>query len=312
MALLHLFAGLVALVLGAEALVRSASSLALRLGIAPLIIGLTLVAYGTSSPEFVVSLSAAFDGSGAIAVGNVVGSNICNIALILGLSALVRPLAVNLQIVRRELPICVLVSIVLTLLLLDGGLGRIDGAILFAGVLLYTGLSMRQARRESAAARESVAPALPIATGGQPMFMLGLALAGLVLLVLGSQWFVRGAIAAALQVGISEAVIGLTIVAVGTSLPELATSVVAASRGAGDIAIGNVVGSNIFNIVGILGLCALVQPVAAPGIGAVDLVVMVALAVLLLPLLRSGMRLSRREGAVFLGIYVAYVVYLLH
>jgi cation:H+ antiporter len=301
--------GVLLLFAGAEGLVRGSASLALRLGMPPLVVGLTVVAFGTSMPELVVSVQAALAGQGGLALGNVVGSNIGNIGLILGISALVAPLAVQARIIRLDLPLLVLVSAALVALLLDGRLGRVEGAFLFAGAVLYTGFTLHAARREGAAVRKEYAEGIG-ATSGSALLDSGLVLGGLLLLVGGARLLVSGAVSLAEAAGLPDAVIGLTIVAIGTSLPELATSVVAAFRGEGDIAVGNVVGSNLFNVLGILGVTALVHPVSGT-IGVFDLAVMGGAAVVLLPMMWTGRRVSRGEGAVLLAGYVAYIVLLL-
>jgi len=308
--LLLILAGLGVLTAGAEGLVRGGAALALRLGITPLAVGLTVVAFGTSSPELVVSLSTAFEGRGDLAVGNVVGSNIFNVALILGVAALVRPAAANAQVVRVDVPIVIASSALLVALLADGRLGPLEGTVLLAGAGAYTAYTLWAARREAPEVQAEADAALPTADGPlwrDVLFVAG----GLVLLVAGARMLVTGAVSIAEAAGMSEAVIGLTILAAGTSLPELATSLVAALRGQSDIAIGNVVGSNIFNVLGILGVTALVRPLAPGGIGPVDLGVMLVLAVALLPLLRTGFRLDRLEGALLLLAYVGYTTYLL-
>jgi len=302
--------GLALLYVGAEGLVRGSTALALRLGLTPLVVGLTVVAFGTSSPELVVSVQASLTGNGPIALGNVIGSNICNVGLILGLAALIRPLNVHVQLLRLDVPLMLLTSILLTLLLRDSGLARPEGLLLTIGIVLYTTFNVWKARREHTAAQQEFADVIPsIETKAwrDVLFVLG----GIALLIVGAHLLVSGAVAIAERLGLSKAVIGLTIIAVGTSLPELATSLVAAARGEGDIAIGNVVGSNVFNILAILGFAALLNPLYAHEIGLVDLGVMTAFALLILPLMRSGFRLTRWEGALLLGLYAAYVVYLL-
>lgn len=304
--------GLMALYFGAEALVKGGAGLALRLGLTPLVIGLTVIAFGTSSPELVVSLQTAATGSGAIAVGNIVGSNICNIALILGLCALITPLRANVQLIRREVPIMVAVAVLALLVLLDGRVARWEGGVLFAALILYTVLTVRQARAATAAGlRGEFAAELgqqrPAGLGVSAIYALG----GLGVLVVGSHWFVTGAVTLAVSWGMSQLAIGLTIVAVGTSLPELATSLIASLKRQGDVAIGNIVGSNIFNVLGILGIAALVQPIEVPELAWVDLGVMLVVSVALLPVVRSGGRISRVEGALLLAIYIAYTVWLL-
>lgn len=308
--LVLLLVGIFLLYAGAEGLVRGSVALAQRLKLTPLVIGLTVVAFGTSTPEMVVSVGAALSGSASIAAGNVVGSNIANIALILGLSAAIFPLAVNLRIIRIDIPIMVLISVALAVLLLDESLGRVEGAVLAAGLIAYTVFSLWAGRKETAQAQHMFEETIPKETksvGVSTAFVVG----GLILLVLGARSLVTGAVAIAETLGMSEAVIGLTIVAVGTSLPELATSVLAAFKKEGDIAVGNIVGSNIFNILGILGVASLTKPLENTGMSVVDLGLMIVLAVLLLPLARSGWRVNRWEGGALLAAYVAYVVYLL-
>jgi cation:H+ antiporter len=296
------------LTVGADVLVRGASSLALRLGVSALAVGLTVVAFGTSAPELVVSLSAAFRGASDIAVGNVVGSNICNIALILGLAALIRPIVVEAKVFRFDAPLLIVVSVLLSGLLLTGGLTRLTGGAFFLGVGGYTAATLWFARREGRAVQKEFAAGVP-AAGAAIALDFGMVIAGLLGLMLGGRLFVGAAVSLAETLGISQAVIGLTVVAVGTSLPELATSIVAAIRGQGDIAVGNIVGSNIFNILGILGATALVQPLPMGGIERVDLAVMLLLAVALLPILRTGFVVSRIEGGLLLASYIGYVAW---
>lgn len=318
MTLLLFVLGLVLLVVGAELLVRGASRLAAAFGISPLVIGLTVVAYGTSTPELAVSVMAGLEGRADLAVGNVVGSNICNILLILGSCAALAPLVVQAQIVRREVPILLGASVAAGLLALDGRISALDGALLTAGILVYTVGSIVQSRRESAAvqaeyAQEYGAGGRSPHGGAAIAAQLGLIAGGLAALMLGSRWLVQGAVAAAQALGVSEVVIGLTVVAVGTSLPELATSLLATVRGERDIAIGNVVGSNIYNLLAILGIASLVTPgglVVAESIRHFDGPVMLAVAFACLPLFLSGSRLERWEGFVFVAYYAAYTAYL--
>lgn len=311
---LSLIAGLVLLVIGAELLVRGASRLAARLGIPPLIIGLTVVAFGTSSPEMAVSVQAALKGSGDIAIGNVLGSNIFNILLILGLSALIVPLVVSRQLVRLDVPVMIGASLLAFALALDQSLGRLDGLLLFAGILVYTGALIVLARKEpQPTALPDDAAALP--SGPRTWLLDGLLIAaGLGLLVLGADWLVQGAVTLARALGLSELLIGLTLVAAGTSLPELATSLLAALRGERDIAVGNIIGSNIFNLLAVLGLAAALSPTpisVSPTALAFDFPVMLAVAVACLPIFFANYRISRGEGLLFLLYYCAYVGYLL-
>lgn len=312
-------AGLVALVAGAELLVRGASKLALSFGISPLVVGLTIVAFGTSAPEVAVSLGAVLDGQTDIALGNVVGSNIFNVLFILGLSAIITPLVVNIQLIRQEVPIMLGASLLLLVLSLDGRINALDGAMLFALLLVYTAFLVIQSRQETQAANDEYAAEVQPAAAGSwdsrlPVQLLLMA-AGLALLVLGSQWLVDAAVVFAKALGVSDVVIGLTIVAAGTSMPEVATSVMAAVKGERDIAVGNVVGSNTFNILGCLGLSG----IASGGAGLVvpeavlnfDLWVMLAVALACVPVFMTGREIARWEGAVFLLYYVAYVAYLI-
>ncbi len=311
--------GLVLLIIGAELLVAGASRIAARLGISPLVIGLTIVAFGTSAPELAVSTTGALAGQADLALGNVVGSNIFNVLLILGFAALAAPLTVQAQLVRIDVPIMIAVSGLCWLFALDGVISRVDGAILAAGILTYTVTLIVMSRRQSAAAAAAAVAANdtpePPATGLASRIPVQLAMiaAGLVALIFGSRWLVEGAISVAHSLGISELVISLTIVAAGTSLPELATSVLAAFRGQRDIAVGNVVGSNIFNILCVLGFTSLIAPngvAVAPAALSFDIPVMTAVAVACLPLFITGGVVSRWEGAVFVLYYIAYTVYL--
>lgn len=307
---ISVLAGIVVLYAGAEGLVRGSASLALRLGLTPLVIGLTVVAFGTSMPEMVVSIGAALSDRSAIALGNVIGSNIGNIGLILGVAALITPLAVQAKVLRIDMPLLVALSVLVVVLLHDGRLGRLEGGLFVIGVIAYTVFSLWSARRESGAVHMEFAEGVPAASGS-PVRDIVFVVVGLALLVAGAQLLVNGAVVIATAFGLSEAVIGLTIIAIGTSLPELATSAVAAAKGEGDIAVGNVVGSNLFNILSILGVTALIQPLDATGISQVDLWIMVGFAVLLVPLMRTGFRLERWEGAGLLGLYVVYLGFLL-
>ncbi len=309
--------GLVLLVAGAELLVRGASRLAARLGISPLVIGLTVVAFGTSTPELAVTVQAGLAGQADIAVGNIVGSNIFNVLFILGLAALIVPLVVSRQLVRIEVPLMIGVSVLFLVMALDGRISGFDGMLLFAGIVAYTVFTVRQSRKESAAVQAEYAQKYgdgQSAERGRLPLQIALIVAGLVLLVLGAHWLVEGAVAFARHFGVSELIIGLTIVAVGTSLPEVATSIVAALRGERDIAVGNVVGSNIFNILAIAGIASMVTPgglAVAPALIHFDIPVMIAVALACLPIFASGHLIARWEGALFLGYYAAYVLYLI-
>jgi cation:H+ antiporter len=311
--LLDLGLGLLLLVFGAEWLVRGAARLAQAAGISALAVGLTVVAFGTSAPEMAVSVQAAFDGRADMAVGNVVGSNIFNVLFILGASALITPLLVARDLVRRDVPLMIGVSVVVLLLALDGGIGRLDGIGLFVALVVYTGWILRASRRAAARGEDVDGDDETTAPGGTWWQNVVLVVAGLALLVLGSQWLVGAAVAIATWAGVSEVVVGLTIVAAGTSLPEVATSLLAAARGQRDIAVGNVVGSNVFNLLGVLGLAGAVAPAGlpvAPAMLGFDLPVMLAAAIACLPIFARGWTIPRWEGLVFLLYYAAYTGFL--
>lgn len=306
MSALFLLGGLLLLVVGAEGLVRGAASGSRRLGLSPLVIGLTVVAYGTSAPELVVSLQAAVGGHPDVALGNVVGSNIGNIGLILGVAALLSPIRVQAQILRIDVPVMIGVSLLLLGLLWDQVIGRLNGLVLLGGAVVYTLMCVWGAADEPiSAVREEFDRAVPDGRGWVTdlLFLAG----GLGLLVLGARVLVSGAVAIADGFGVSPAVMGLTVVAIGTSLPELATSAVAAHRGHSDLALGTVVGSNIFNILGILGITAFIQPIDASGLTWLDGGVMVGFAIVTLPLLWTGRTFSRWEGGLLVLSYVLYV-----
>lgn len=308
--------GLVVLVVGAEIFVRGASRVAVLMGISPLVIGLTVAAFGTSSPEVAVAVQSAYAGAGDLALGNVLGSNICNILLILGISALVVPLVVHEQLVRIDVPVMVGVSFLTLGLALDGEVSRIDGLILVALAVWYTVFLFRLSSKGATAPgvvdadvdvpEAGLAASLP--------FNLMLIPVGLALLILGGRWLVSGAVTIAEAYGVSELVIGLTVVAIGTSLPELATCLIAIYRGERDMAVGNIVGSNIFNLLFVLGIASVVAPSGIPVPDAAirfDIPVMIAVAVACLPIFFSGHRIARWEGMLFLAYYVAYTVYLI-
>ncbi len=298
--------GLGLLYYGAEFLVKGGASIALKMKVSPLVIGLTLVAYATSAPELVVSVDAAIKGLGDVSIGNVVGSNICNIALILGLCAVITPLRVNKKLLQSDVFIMIGAAVVLMLFyLLNGGVNRIEALFFLICGIAYTVWCICSSNGEDSAADEvprvqyNIFVAILMAAGGV------LALIG------GAKLFVNAAIYLAHLLGVSDAVIGLTVVAVGTSLPELATSVVAAIKKEQDIAIGNVVGSNIFNILCILGIAPVITPINAPGITLVDMILMILLSAMLYPIMRSGMKIDRKEGLFMLAIYVSYTIYLI-
>lgn len=305
--LLLILLSLVILTVGADLLVRGAGSLALRFGVSPLVVGLTVVAFGTSAPELVVSVKAAWQQQGDISAGNVIGSNIFNIGMILGLAALISPMKVQLQLLKFDAPIMVLTSLLLVGVLWDRQVERWEGILLFLGILAYVVINVRFSRKHHTKAIDrEFEDGVPHQTKS-PWIDALLVVGGLALLVLGSRILVHNAVAMARGLGVTEAVIGLTIVAAGTSMPELATSVVAAIKKEADIAIGNIVGSNIFNILAIVGISGIFSPFATPGIQNFDLICMTAFALVLAPMLITGGKLVRWEGAVLLGGFAAYI-----
>ncbi|WP_205341023.1 calcium/sodium antiporter [Denitrificimonas caeni] len=315
---IYLIGGFILLVIGAEVLVRGAARLAARFGISPLIIGLTVVAFGTSAPEMAVSTQSAFAGQGDIAIGNVIGSNIFNVLFILGLSALITPLLVSRQLVRLDVPLMIAAGFLAWFLAMDGSYSRLDGLILFACIIAYTSyliissLKAWKPGQVTAGDDEYSAEINPHRLA--PWINAGYILAGLVLLVVGSNLLVSGAVSLAQALGLSELVIGLTIIAVGTSLPELATSLIAAWKGERDIAVGNIIGSNLFNLLAVLGLAGLVSPeniAVAQNAIHFDFPVMMAVLIACLPIFFAGYSINRWEGALFLGYYIAYTAYLI-
>ncbi|MGE4489240.1 MAG: calcium/sodium antiporter [Kiritimatiellales bacterium] len=305
---LLLLVGFILLTVGADVLVRGASRLAVAIGISPLVVGLTVVAFGTSAPEMAVSTVSGLTGQTNIALGNVVGSNIFNVLLILGLSALIVPLTVSRQLIRLDVPLMIGASVLVFLFGLNGQIGRGEGLILLGLIIAYTIFQIVQSRREHQQVE------LSIGEKSHSLWIDALMLAGgLALLVLGTRWLVNGAVAIAGKLGVSELVIGLTVVACGTSLPELATSVVASIRGQREIAVGNVVGSNMFNLLAVLGLAGLVSPDGVPVSESVlrfDFPVMLAVSVACFPVFFTGSVIARWEGALFFGYYIAYTVFL--
>jgi cation:H+ antiporter len=317
MTMVLLVVGLVLIVAGAEVLVRGASQLAAMLGISPLVIGLTVVAYGTSAPEMAVSIQSAFSNYEAISIGNIVGSNIFNVLCVLGISASITPLFVAQQLIKLDVPIMIGVSLILMVMALDAEINRVDGIILLAGAVLYTIFLFYQSLNGQASVlddeeMESLSQTSSSLTAW--ITNLGLIVGGIFLLTLGSQWLVNGAVAIATAIGVSQLVIGLTLIALGTSLPEAATSVVASIRGERDIAVGNVIGSNIFNILAVLGVAGFLAPTGlevSPAAINFDIPVMVAVAVACLPIFFTGNIIRRWEGALFLGYYAAYTAYVI-
>ena len=309
---IFLVVGLVLLVVGADLLVKGAARLAGSFGIPALVIGLTVVAFATSAPELAVSVKAAYAGQAELAIANVVGSNIFNVLFILGAAAMISPLIISRQLIRQDVPIMVLISVVALLMTLDGNISRLEAGILFAGLLSYTWFLFRQGKAKGADTVDEEVEAMLKAKVPAWQNLL-LVIGGLILLVLGARWLVESAVEIARTLGVNEAVIGLTIVAAGTSLPEVVTSIVATVRGERDIAVGNVVGSNIFNILCVLGLSGLVSPVpllAGEQMAMVDIPVMVGVAVLCVPLFFIGSVLNRIECLLFMLLYIAYTWYL--
>jgi len=302
--------GLVLLFFGADWLVKGAVTMALHLGLSPLIVGLTVVALGTSLPEALVSVQASLDNQGGIALGNVIGSNILNIALILGLSALIQPLKVDSHLVKADVPLLVGASFLLMVLLEDFHISRMEGALLLLGIVFYVCGNIMTVKRTSPEEDKIEGMEIPEDPSKNLLRHIGLLVLGLIALALGSNFLVSGAVDLARIWGLSEALIGLTIVSIGTGTPELATALMAAYRKTADIAIGNAVGSNLFNIMFVVGLAGLVAPMDATGINSSDLYVMFGLTILLLPTVWTGMVLDRKEGFLFVAIYVAYLYYL--
>lgn len=310
--------GFVLLLGGAEFLVRGAVRLATAAGISTLVVGLTVVAYGTSAPELAVSLQSSLAGQPDIAIGNVVGSNISNILLVLGLSAAVAPLIVSQRLVQGEIPLMIGLSFLVLIMSWNGNIGQLEGVILVAGAVGYTVFAIRKSRKETREIREEndqefdgkeAQKSDPLQTAIQ----VGMIVLGLALLVLGARWLISGAVVLAKWIGVSELIIGLTIIAVGTSLPEIATTVVAGLRGERDIAVGNAIGSNIFNILLVLGVCSAVTPGGLPVTTPTlyfDMPVMIAVAVACLPIFFTGYMIARWEGFLFLGYYAAFALFL--
>jgi len=307
---LYIISGLILLFVGAESLVKGSSSISVRLGVSHLIVGLTIVAFGTSSPELVVSIKAATAGTGDISLGNVIGSNICNIGLILGLSALIRPLNIQLQTIRFDVPFMISASIIFIFFSLGLKLDRIEGILLFIGFIffiVFNIISINKGKKEFI--RESNnKPVTYYSSLWKDLLQIGI---GLVFLNFGSNFLIKGSVQAADILGISEAFVGLTIIALGTSLPELATSVMASWKGEKDIAVGNIIGSNIFNILCVLGLSSIISPIQGVNIKILDLLFMLGLSVLIFPLMKTDFILKRWEGTLMVGLYFLYLFLLL-
>lgn len=315
MTVLLFIIGLILLVKGADILVEGASGLAGSIGVSPLVVGLTVVAFGTSSPELAVCVQSALNGQPNIALGNVVGSNIANILLILGIAAAVNPLVVQLKLIRFDVPLMIGISFLVWFLAWDGTINSLDGLLLFAGIVAYVIWSIHESRQQgrTQAAQQAVELEILEATSSPRSWILNLTyvIGGLIMLVIGSDWLVDGATALARFLGISELLIGLTIIAVGTSLPEIATSIAAGMRGKADLAAGNAIGSNIFNILLVLGLTAMVAPIRVPiEAFSTDIPVMIGVALLCVPILLKDFLISRSEGILLLTYYVIYLLYL--
>ena len=307
--IIFLSGGFILLVAGAETLVRGSANIALRAGISPLIVGLTIVAFGTSAPEFAVSIRSITSDLSGLALGNVIGSNIANIGLILGITALINPLRITRQLLRNQIPQMIAASLLLWILLLDNALEFFDGIVLTTALLAFLVYNFRQANAETQDQDIPIAaPDFSLIARGMA-FDVVLVIVGMVLLVYGSNIFVSNAITIARAVGVSEAVIGLTLVAIGTSMPELATCSIAAFRKQTDIALGNIIGSNLFNILGILGITSLIAPINGDQISSQDFIFLMLFALILYPMARSGMNINRTEGAFLLSGYLVFLVF---
>jgi len=306
--------GLVLLYFGAEWLVRGSSELAIRFGISPLVVGLTVVAFGTSAPELVVSVKANFAGNGGMAIGNVVGSNICNIALVLGLGAVIFPLAIQRQVIRREMPVLLVASTVFLLMMRDGVMDRLEAGVLFGGIVLYIITSLVEAKKEDPDSSDDIPPDVIEAARnsgtGRLCFNILLIVGGGVVLVFGAEGMVFGGVKIARFYEVPEAIIGLTLFAFGTSLPELATSVVAAIRKQGDIIVGNAVGSCIFNLLAVVGMAGMIAPLEGEGVTTIHYGAMLAVALILMPMMWHRMKLDRWEGALLVMGYVGFTAWL--
>jgi cation:H+ antiporter len=302
---LVLVLGLILLTIGARVMVAGGVALALRLGLTPLVVGLTIMAYGTSTPELVVSAGASLRGLSSLAVGNIVGSNVCNIALILGLCAMLRPLSVNRQVVRREVPVLIVISILTPALLWDRSLDRIDGAILLLLVIGYTAFLVRDARRQGDHSNGA-----GMRVSRSVWQSIALVVAGLVFLLFGADLMVDSAVELARSWGWNELLIGLTIIAIGTSLPELALSLISTLNGETDVAVGNVVGSCTFNLLGILGVTGLLSPGELPDLRTTDLVTLALVPLALWPLVRNDGKITRGEGIFLFTAYAGYTAWL--
>ncbi|MCZ6716233.1 MAG: calcium/sodium antiporter [Gammaproteobacteria bacterium] len=305
--LFFLTVGLALLLLGADLLVRGATSIGLRLGITPLVAGLTIVAFGTSSPELAVGIDSSYRGFGSLAIGSAVGSNICNIALVLGAAALIRPINIQSQLVRLDIPVMILCSLLLIFVLADGVISALDGVALVTGIVAYVFFSIYWARGERKRIQDEFRAVVRdnLLAWWKEILLVAI---GMAMLIFGGSILVENAIELAQDLNIAPALVGLTVIAIGTSLPELVTAMMASYRRQGDIAIGNAVGSNIFNILAIVGISALVGPLRMGAIRWTDLAVMLAVSLILIPLVISRRQLARWEGALLLLIYAVYLM----
>ena len=311
--LLWLAGGLVALYFGAEWLVNGAASLALRYGISPLVVGLTVVAFGTSAPELFVSIGFNAGGFPDMALGNVIGSNICNIGLVLGMSAFICVLHVKSALLVRDLPILVISTVIFSAMLWNGVIGRTEGIFLFAGIIAYTAFQLVIAKKEKdpEVLAEFAGEFDPAEAKHEPLWKLVFAIVGgLVALYFGAEWLEKGGVSLARRFSVPEAVISLTLIAFSTSVPELATSIVASLKKEGDIITGNIIGSCIFNLLCVIGVTATLGPIVTSQIEMVDLYVMIGMTALLIPVMGRKRRVSRVEGTVLLACYVAYTAFL--
>jgi len=316
MIMLWFIAGLVLLIFGAEILVKGASKIAFSLKISPLVIGLTVVAFGTSSPELAVSIESSLTGQESMTFGTIVGSNIFNVLFILGVSALILPLTVSKQLLRLDVPLMIALSVLVLLLSLNGVISRFEGAVLAAGLVSYTSFLILQSRKEWVQPMEANSNYSEKPGSNIKLWFVNssMAIGGLALLMVGSTWFLDGAVSIAEALGVSETIIGLTIVAAGTSMPEVVTSIMAVIRGEREIAVGNVVGSNIFNILGVLGISAMIAPSGleiTESFIRFDIPVMIAVALACLPIFFTGGVISRGEGALLVSYYIVYTLYLI-
>ena len=315
--LISFIGGLALLIVGADLLVRGASRLAIAIGLSPLVIGLTVVAYGTSAPELAICLKASVAGQSGIVIGNVIGSNISNVLLILGLSALLKPLVVSRQLIRLDVPIMIASSLLMLFMAMDGMISRGESILLVIGIIIYTFWLLQISRKESKAIKDEYKKKITSDKNDHfkkwllyPAFIV----IGLGLLVLGARFLVDAAVSIAESFGVSELIIGLTIIAVGTSLPEIATAIIATIRGNRDIVIGNVIGSNISNVLAIIGLTGVFAVEGIPVAQAAlqfDIPVMIAVSIACLPIFLTGHRIGRKEGLLFFGYYIFYMLYLI-